>query len=65
MPPYFTGVTTAWCAKHPRPMDKHHKISVGALKQIETGGGNPKVETLNKIADIFGLEVGFIRKKPR
>lgn len=41
---------------------KHRKMSVGALKQIEAGEGNPTVETLNKIADIFGLEVGFVRK---
>jgi len=44
---------------------KHRKISVGALKQIEAGEGNPKIETLNKIVEIFGLEVGFIRRKFR
>lgn len=44
---------------------KHRKISIGALKQIEADEGNPKVETLNKIAEIFGLEIGFIRRKPR
>lgn len=44
---------------------RHRKISLGALKQIEAGHGNPKLETLNKIADIFGLEVGFIRRKAR
>lgn len=44
---------------------KHRKISVGALKQIEAGEGNPKVETLNKLADIFGLEVGFVRRRSR
>lgn len=42
---------------------KHRKISVGALKQIEAGEGNPKLETLNKIAEIFGLEVGFVRRQ--
>lgn len=44
---------------------KHRKISIGALKQIEAGEGNPKVATLNKVAEIFGLEVGFIRRKSR
>ncbi len=41
---------------------KHRRISVQALRQIEAGTGNPTVETLNKIADIFGLEVGFVAK---
>ena len=44
---------------------RHRKISVGALKQIEAGVGNPKIETLNKLAEIFGLEIGFVRKKSR
>lgn len=44
---------------------RHRGISLGALKQIESGTGNPKIETLNKIADIFGLEVGFIRKRSK
>lgn len=38
---------------------KHRGISVQALRQIETGTGNPTVETLNKVAAIFGLRVGF------
>jgi DNA-binding XRE family transcriptional regulator len=42
---------------------KHRGISVGTLKQIESGTGNPKVETLNQVAAIFGLEVGFIAKR--
>lgn len=44
---------------------RHRKISVGALKQIETGVGNPKIETLNKVVEIFGLKVGFIRRRSR
>lgn len=44
---------------------KHRGISVGALKQLEAGVGNPKIETLNKVAEIFGLEVGFIRRRVR
>lgn len=41
----------------------HRGISLGALKQIEAGEGNPKVETLLKIGSIFGVEVGFIPKR--
>lgn len=39
---------------------KHRGISVQALRQIEGGTGNPTVETLNKIASIFTLQVGFV-----
>ena len=39
---------------------KHRGISLGALKQLEAGEGNPKVETLEKIAKVFGLEIGFV-----
>lgn len=42
---------------------KHRGISLGALRQIESGKGNPQVETLNKIGEVFGLEVGFVLKK--
>jgi uncharacterized protein YegP (UPF0339 family)/DNA-binding phage protein len=41
----------------------HRGISVQALKQIEQGKGNPTVETLNKIASVFGLEVGLRPKR--
>lgn len=44
---------------------KHRGISLAALRQIERGTGNPTVASLNKIASIFGLEVGFVRKKVR
>ena len=45
---------------------KHRGISVQALKQIEQGTGNPTVQTLDKVASIFGLRVGFvpIRREP-
>jgi len=36
---------------------------VQALKQIEAGTANPTVATLQKIADIFGLKIGFIPRK--
>lgn len=39
---------------------QHRGISLGALKQLEAGDGNPKVATLEKIGKIFGLEVGFV-----
>jgi DNA-binding XRE family transcriptional regulator len=43
----------------------HRGISLGTLKQIESGAGQPRIDTLNKIGAIFGLEVGFIRKLPK
>lgn len=42
---------------------RHRGISLPTLKQIESGKGNPKVETLNRIAEIFGLELGFVRRQ--
>ena len=42
---------------------KHRGISVQALKQIEAGTANPTVNTLQKIADIFGLKIGFVPRK--
>lgn len=45
---------------------KHRGISLVTLKQLESGKGRPKVETLNKVGEIFGLEVAFVprRKTP-
>lgn len=44
---------------------KHRGIGLRALREIESGVGNPTVETLNKVASIFGLEVGFVaRRRP-
>lgn len=42
----------------------HRGISVQALRQIESGKGNPTVQTLDKIASIFGLQVGFVPRLP-
>ena len=43
----------------------HRGISVQALRLIESGKGNPTVETLDKIASVFGLQVGFVpRQRP-
>lgn len=44
---------------------EHRGVSTQALRQIISGKGNPTVDTLNKIAGIFGLEVGFVPMKPR
>lgn len=43
----------------------HRGISVQALRQIISGKGNPTVETLNKVAAVFGLEVGFVPRGAR
>jgi len=40
----------------------HRGISLATLRKIETGSGSANVETLNKIGDIFGLEMGFVKK---
>jgi len=42
---------------------RHRGISLQTLRQIETGKGNPTVETLDRIAGIFGLRTGFVRKE--
>lgn len=39
---------------------QHRGISVQALRQIERDAGNPTIETLNKVAAIFSLRVGFV-----
>ncbi len=41
---------------------RHVGIGLVALKQIESGRTDPKVSTLNRMADMFGLEVRFVRK---
>ena len=39
---------------------KHRGISLQSLKQVISGKGNPTVETLNKIASFYGLQVCFV-----
>ena len=39
----------------------HRGVSVKAIKEIERGVANPTVATLNRIGEIFGLEVAFVR----
>ena len=41
----------------------HRGVSVRVLKEIIAGTANPTVDTLNKIATIFGMEVGFVAKR--
>lgn len=43
--------------------EKILKIYPRVLSDIENGKGNPTLETLEKIAKPFGLQVGFLRKK--
>ncbi|QPB23970.1 helix-turn-helix transcriptional regulator [Rhizobium sp. 007] len=35
------------------------------VAEIETGTGNPTLETLDKIGRLFGFAVGFVPKTPR
>ena len=43
---------------------RHRGISVQALRQIESGQGNPTVRTLDAIAAVFGLQTGFVPRRP-
>lgn len=43
---------------------KHRGLSLLTLKRVESGSGNPTVETLNRIGNIFGLKVAFVHAKP-
>ncbi len=38
-------------------------IGLRTLKQFESGKGNPTLLTLQKIADVLGMEVSLILKK--
>jgi len=41
---------------------KHRGLSVQSLRLIESDKTNPTIDTLGKIASIFGLQVGFVPK---
>lgn len=42
----------------------HHRgVSARVIKAIERGQGNPTVATLNRIGELFGLEVAFVPKR--
>jgi transcriptional regulator with XRE-family HTH domain len=38
-------------------------VGLRTLKSIESGKGNPTIETLNKLADVLGLELKLEVKK--
>jgi len=38
-------------------------VSLRTLKAIESGKGNPTIETLNKLAEVLGLELKLEIKK--
>lgn len=44
---------------------KHRGVSLLTLRRIEAGHHSANMATLNKIADIFGLEVGFVKKSKK
>jgi len=39
-------------------------VSLRTLKAIESGKGNPTFETLNKLAEVLGMELKLEVKKP-
>jgi DNA-binding XRE family transcriptional regulator len=41
---------------------RHRGLSLPTLNSIENDTGNPTVATLDKIGEIFGLRVGYVRK---
>jgi DNA-binding XRE family transcriptional regulator len=49
----MTGLTQAEFAAH-------RGVSRRVIQDIERGTGNPTVESLNRIAKLFGLQVGFV-----
>jgi transcriptional regulator with XRE-family HTH domain len=38
-------------------------VSLRTIKQIESGKGNPTIETIQKLADVLGLELRLDIKK--
>lgn len=43
----------------------HRGVSLPTLKKLIKSGDQHKVETLNKVAEVFGLELAFVRKRPK
>lgn len=41
---------------------RHRGLSLATLNSIENDAGNPTVGTLDRIGEIFGLRVGYVRK---
>lgn len=42
---------------------RHRGLSVQILRRIEADKANPTLDTLEKIAGIFGLQVGFVPRQ--
>ncbi|MDZ5631971.1 helix-turn-helix transcriptional regulator [Janthinobacterium sp. GMG1] len=40
---------------------EHRGVSLKTIKEIESGKGNPTIQSLNRIGQFFGLEVAFVR----
>lgn len=53
----ISGLTQAQFAKH-------RGLSLLTLKRVESGSGNPTIETLSCIGSIFGLKVAFVHATP-
>jgi DNA-binding XRE family transcriptional regulator len=49
----MTGLTQAEFAAH-------RGVSRRVIQDIERGTGNPTVDSLNSVAKLFGLQVGFV-----
>ncbi|WP_244106043.1 helix-turn-helix domain-containing protein [Paraburkholderia phenazinium] len=49
----MTGLTQAEFAAH-------RGVSRRVIQDIERGAGNPTVDSLNSVAKLFGLQVGFV-----
>lgn len=41
----------------------HRGVSLKTIKEIESGKGNPTIQSLNRIGQFFGLEVAFVRSE--
>jgi transcriptional regulator with XRE-family HTH domain len=39
-------------------------VALRTLKEIESGKGNPTLETLNKLADVMGMDLKLEIRKP-
>ena len=39
-------------------------VALRTIKQIETGKGNPSINTLTKIAEVLGMSIELIIKNP-
>lgn len=42
---------------------EHRGVSLKTIKEIESGKGNPTIQSLNRIGQFFGLEVAFVRSE--